>query len=119
MRDSLRQWLCHFDARQVSDLPAANLLFIRVFDHHGQRPFRLMGYVSASLRLAAHQSGRAIAAVASKFDRSPREIKYVATAGTQNNHDLPAKTPLPADGSQVRRAASRGRQLAIRAEVGR
>jgi hypothetical protein len=31
--DSLRQWLCHSDARQVCDLPAANLLF-----HSGLRP---------------------------------------------------------------------------------
>ena len=37
-----------------------------------------MDHVSASPRLAAHQSGGAIAAVASKFDRSPRGVKYVA-----------------------------------------
>jgi hypothetical protein len=37
-----------------------------------------MGHVSASLRLAAHQSGRAIAA--GRFDvRQKRGVKYVAT----------------------------------------
>ncbi|MDX6403920.1 MAG: hypothetical protein QOH70_1375 [Blastocatellia bacterium] len=41
-----------------------------------------MGHVSASLRLAAHQSGRAIAAAASKFDGSPRGVKYVAAVET-------------------------------------
>src|SRR6266498_5523548 len=35
----------------------------------------------ASRRLAAHQSGRAIAAVASKFDGSLRGVKYVVTFG--------------------------------------
>jgi hypothetical protein len=36
-----------------------------------------MGHVSASPRLAAHQSGRAIAVVASKFDISMCGVKYV------------------------------------------
>ena len=41
-----------------------------------------MGHVSASPRLAAHQSGRAIAAVSSKVDRGTRGVKYVATVET-------------------------------------
>jgi len=41
-----------------------------------------MGHVSASPRLAAHQSGRAIAAVSSKVDRITCGVKYVATVST-------------------------------------
>ncbi|MDX6576370.1 MAG: hypothetical protein QOE96_2323 [Blastocatellia bacterium] len=37
-----------------------------------------MGHVSARPRLAAHQSGRAFAAAALKFDKSPRGVRYVA-----------------------------------------
>ncbi len=69
----LWQWLCHSDARRVCDLPAANLLFrLGSWTHHGHRPFS-MGHVSASPRLAAHQSGRAIAAVESKFAEARAE----------------------------------------------
>ena len=52
--------------------------------HSGLQPatvkdrFGLMGHVSASPRLAAHRSGRAITAVASKVDRSTCGVKYVA-----------------------------------------
>jgi hypothetical protein len=34
----LVQWLCPSDARQVFDLPVANLFLFLVFDLHGQRP---------------------------------------------------------------------------------
>src|ERR1051326_7613111 len=57
----------------------ANLLFIRAFDAPRSKTVQSNGHVSASPRLAAHQSGRAITAVASQFDRSPHEVKYVAT----------------------------------------
>src|SRR5712672_3481465 len=61
---------------------------------HGQRPFRLMDHVSASPRLAAHQSGRAIAAAASKFDRSPRGVKYVATVSTFDGETVETVTVI-------------------------
>src|SRR5213075_1033042 len=46
-------WLCHSDARQVSDLPSLLRLFSAVLDRRFSRA------VSASQRLAAHRSGRA------------------------------------------------------------
>jgi len=52
----------------------------RTFFNRGLRPVtvtdrQINGHVSANPRLAAHQSGRAIAAVASKFDRNRRGDK--------------------------------------------
>jgi hypothetical protein len=51
------QWLCHADARQVSDLQARAPLFLRVFD-----PAVMDRSIEESFgksRLAAHQRGKA------------------------------------------------------------
>ena len=53
-------WLCHSDARQVSDLPALTD-FLPGSLTRGHRPPVLGWALSASQRLAAHQRGRAIA----------------------------------------------------------
>src|SRR5688500_13393667 len=58
------QWLCHSDARQVSDLPIGGLLRLqRSLTGQGRRPDEKKGSLSASRRLAAHQCGRAIRGV--------------------------------------------------------
>lgn len=56
---------------------------------HGQRPLRLMDQVSASPRLAPHRSGRAIAAVASKFDRSPARGQCILTPDARWRQKFP------------------------------
>jgi len=71
-------WLCHSDARQVFDLPAAApFFFLRVFDPNGQRPVLVNG-LTASQRLAAHQSGRAIPVIRLRL-KPAKSVKYVIT----------------------------------------
>ncbi len=55
----LNQWLRHSDARQVYDLPVANPFFRRVSDPRSQTVID-NAQLTASCRLAAHQSGKAI-----------------------------------------------------------
>src|SRR5688500_7170711 len=58
------KWLCHSDARQVSDLPIKGpFQFHRSLTGEGRRPDEKEGLWPASPRLAAHQNGRAIAVV--------------------------------------------------------
>jgi hypothetical protein len=45
-------------------------------------PLKKKSSQPASHRIAAHQSGKAIAAVASKFEVSPRGVKYVIAVET-------------------------------------
>jgi len=53
------KWLCHADARQVSDLPKRLSFKVRVCDPFGTAQ-KFGGSYPASQRLAAHQHGRAI-----------------------------------------------------------
>jgi len=58
------QWLCRSDARQVSDLPLNDPSTLTVYDRGGSETLgRKKDLQSASLRLAAHQSGTAIGLV--------------------------------------------------------
>src|SRR6188508_2292998 len=56
------RWLGHFDARQVYDLPIIAPYFFSGLRPHGHRPLNHGKARSASRRLAAHRSGRAIEA---------------------------------------------------------
>ena len=66
-------WLCHSDARQVSDFPERSHLLFRSMTAPGRRPAHKEGQLTTSRRLAAHRSGKAIAQIAVATERPKSE----------------------------------------------
>src|SRR5215813_9779091 len=71
-------WLCHSDARQVSDLPEATQLELAVYDRQRTVGDRERNKVrcAASRRLAAHRSGRDMARTLSACCLLPTAFYY-------------------------------------------
>ena len=106
----LRLWLCHSDARQVFDLPARSIQgFFGLRPQVGAKNHKERDSPTASRRLAAHRSGRAIA---SEFQVGCEGSK-LRLAAHRSGRASASQSQVGCEGSKLRLAAHRsGRAIA-------